>query len=396
VTIAATVATAPLFAHHFGAISLASLPANLLALPAIPPMMWLGMLAAMLGQLPGIPVEPLSWLAGLLAAYVAQIAHWLAAPEWAQLGFSLAGWPAVAGAYAVLWMAMQTGLAWASRRARGRLHRSARLALAVAVAALAVTAPAATAPVSGGLERGLRIVVLDVGQGDAILLQPSGGDPVLVDGGPPGNDLEDDLREEGVSRLSAAVVTHDQSDHAAGIEQLLYAGFPIDRLLYAKPSADVLRAARAAHVRALQVAEGSGIESGALHLDVLWPPGPLLADAAGRDPNQTGLVLLARWRSFSALLTADAEAEAVPIDPGPVDVLKVAHHGSADAGLDALLDRSVPRLAVISAGEENPYGHPATETLATLADHGTPVLRTDEDGEVSIEVTPEGWSAQTG
>ena len=51
---------------------------------------------------------------------------------------------------------------------------------------------------------------------------------------------------------------------------------------------------------------------------------------------------------------------------------------------------------MISAGEENPYGHPATETLATLADHGTPVLRTDEDGEVSIEVTPEGWSAQTG
>jgi competence protein ComEC len=96
------------------------------------------------------------------------------------------------------------------------------------------------------------------------------------------------------------------------------------------------------------------------------------------------------------LLSADAEAEAVPIDPGPIDVLKVAHHGSADTGLEALLDRSVPRLAVISVGADNPYGHPTPETLATLADHGTPALRTDEAGDVTIDVTPDGWSARTG
>ena len=77
------------------------------------------------------------------------------------------------------------------------------------------------------------------------------------------------------------------------------------------------------------------------------------------------------------LLTADAEAEAVPIDAGPIDVLKVAHHGSDDAGLDALLDRSVPRLAVISVGAGNPYGHPTPGTLATLAEHGSrPSART--------------------
>ena len=67
------------------------------------------------------------------------------------------------------------------------------------------------------------------------------------------------------------------------------------------------------------------------------------------------------------LLTADAEAEAVPLDPGPIDVLKVAHHGSDDAGLGALLDRTRPRLAVISVGADNPYGHPTAGTLATLA-----------------------------
>ena len=78
---------------------------------------------------------------------------------------------------------------------------------------------------------GLRVVVLDVGQGDAILLDPADGEPVLVDGGPPGADLRRQLEDEGVSRLAAAVVTHDQSDHAGGIAELL-GSFPVHRLLY--------------------------------------------------------------------------------------------------------------------------------------------------------------------
>jgi competence protein ComEC len=107
------------------------------------------------------------------------------------------------------------------------------------------------------------------------------------------------------------------------------------------------------------------------------------------------VVLLARWKRFEMLLTGDAEADSVPIDPGPVEVLKVAHHGSQDAGLDGLLDRSAPGLAVISVGAENPYGHPTAATIATLAAHGVPTLRTDERGEVTISVGPGGWRAET-
>ncbi len=81
-----------------------------------------------------------------------------------------------------------------------------------------------------------------------------------------------------------------------------------------------------------------------------------------------------------------------PIDPGPVDVLKVAHHGSADAGLPGLLERATPRLAVISVGEDNSYGHPAPETLAALADGGVSARRTDAEGEVVIEVRGDGWT----
>jgi competence protein ComEC len=105
------------------------------------------------------------------------------------------------------------------------------------------------------------------------------------------------------------------------------------------------------------------------------------------DPNQLALVMEARWQDFTMLLMADAEAEAVPLDPGPIDVLKVAHHGSDDAGLGPLLDRIRPQLAVISVGEDNSYGHPTRGTLSTLAGHGVPTLRTDEGGDVVIAVS---------
>ena len=392
VTVAATLTTAPLFAHHFGAVSLASLPANLLALPAIAPMMWLGMLAAIVGQVPGVPVEPPTALAGLLAAYVAQIAHWLAGPEWAQVGIELRNWPSVAVAYCALGIAAATLLALLRRR-RGAAspHRTVR-ASAVAVASLTALAVlwSGSAPDAADPEAGLRVVVMDVGQGDAILLDPADGAPILVDGGPPGDDLAEHLAREGVSALAAAVVTHDQSDHVGGLEELLYDGFPIHRVIYARPARDVLRAARFGHVRALAVSEGSEIDSGGLRLEVEWPSAAALEGAAG-DANETAIVMLARWRSFSMLLTADAEAEAVPMDSGPVDVLKVAHHGSDDAGLDALLDRTVPHLAVISVGADNSYGHPTPATLATLARHGVPTLRTDQEGDVEIDINAGEW-----
>jgi competence protein ComEC len=228
---------------------------------------------------------------------------------------------------------------------------------------------------------------LDVGQGDAILLQPAGAAPILVDGGPPGDELAAKLRTEGVDSLAAAVVTHDQSDHAGGIAELL-GRMPVHRLVYAFLGRRLLSQAREAHVPPLRIAEGNELRSGDLSLEVLWPPRASLAESlAGADPNERALVILARWHEFSMLLTADAEAEAVPIDPGPIDVLKVAHHGSDDAGLGALLERTVPKLAVISVGEDNPYGHPTPGTLATLAAHGVRTLRTDRAGTVVLSVS---------
>ncbi len=396
VTIAATLATAPIIAVVFGNLSIASLPANLLALPAVAPVMWLGMADAALGQIPGFPVGPLNTVAGALAGYVAQVAHWLGAPGWAQLDVPALSLGAVILVYAAL-LAGAAAVLGARRRRRalvfGRGPAAAALAAAI-VGVAALTAPRHAAPAA---ERapGLRVLVLDVGQGDAILLDPDPGGPVLVDGGPPGDELAAKLEAAGASRLAAAVVTHDQSDHEGGIEDLL-GGFPVQRIVYGVPAPHLLERARNTGVSTLEVARGSELASGALRLQVLWPPRELERGPAARaaDPNALAIVGVARWRGFSMLLTADAEAEAVPLDPGRIDVLKLAHHGSADAGLDALLDRTSPRLAVISVGADNPFGHPTPETLRTLAHHHVAVMRTDLDGTVEIDVTRRGWTAR--
>jgi competence protein ComEC len=230
------------------------------------------------------------------------------------------------------------------------------------------------------------VTVLDVGQGDAILLQPGAAPPVLVDGGPPGDGLVAKLRDAGVGRLDVAILTHDQSDHAGGIDELL-GEMPVQALLYGVADRGLLDEASSDGVRPRRIAAGGELRSGRLRLDVIWPPAELLAGShAGEDPNRLALVMVARWGGFSMLLSADAEAESTPIDPGPIDVLKVAHHGSEDAGLEGLLERTLPKLAVISVGRDNPYGHPTAVTLAALASHGVRTLRTDRDGTVVIDV----------
>jgi competence protein ComEC len=398
-TIAASLATAPLIAFHFEAVSTTTLLANLLALPAIGPAMWLGMLAAAAGQVPGFPVELLNAVNAPLLAFVAQVAAWCGRPAWAYPQVSIDGLGLVAS-YLALAIAALAVRYLLRRRRLGRLRRPAgprprrRLGPApVAAALFAALCLAWGLPTRGSAgaaappDQGLRVSVLDVGQGDAILLQQPRAPAVLVDGGPPGGGLLAELRAAGVDRLGAVLVTHDQADHAGGVSEL-FGAIPIGQIIYGILGRRTLAGARAVGTRTRRIGAGSVLRSGRLRLEVLWPPPELLSGPPGgaEDANRLSVVALARWREFSMLLSGDAEAEATPLDPGPIDVLKVAHHGSEDAGLSTLLDRANPALAVISAGEGNPFGHPAPATLATLASRGIPALRTDRDGRIVLEV----------
>jgi competence protein ComEC len=409
ITIAATLATAPLIAFHFGAVSTTTLVANVLAMPAVAPAMWLGMLSATSGQVPGFPTAALNAVAAPLLAYIAQVAAWCGRPSWAYLHVRL-GLAGLLGAYALLVLAAVAAPIALRRRRLSALRRSKPVSGCNAFAAkwppktfhpgrwwgAASLAVVVIVFVGAGVDDGgdpsptpgLRVEVLDVGQGDAILFEPARAPAVLVDGGPPGDSLGEKLRDAGADRLGVAVVTHEQSDHAGGIEELL-GRFPVERLVYARLSRRLRGKAESSGAVTARLAQGEAIRSGALRLEAVWPPRSLLeAPLAGADPNTQALVFLARWHDFSMLLTADAEAEQAPLDPGPVDVLKVAHHGSDDAGLGALLARTSPKLAVISVGAGNSYGHPTPGTLATLNAHRVPTLRTDFDGTVTLDVRP--------
>jgi competence protein ComEC len=145
-----------------------------------------------------------------------------------------------------------------------------------------------------------------------------------------------------------------------------------------------LGAAEERHVPVVVARAGESYRIGSLRVRVLWPDGPGLAS---EDPNQNAVVLLASYRSTDVLFTADAESDVTSRLPlRQVEVLKVAHHGSEDPGLPDLLRVLRPRVAVISVGEGNDYGHPRPETLAALeAQPGLRTYRTDRDGGVVVE-----------
>lgn len=384
-TLAATLATAPLMALHFETVSLASLPANVVVLVAVAPVMWLGMLAALIGQLPLIPTAPLALLEGPLLDFIAAVAAAFSRPHWAVLRLTAPSPATIAMLYLALVAGLGAGLSALRRRDGHTLAVRLRVALAAAATLAVATTLLGGGPSGPPIPSGaLRVTALDVGQGDAILLARPSAPAVLVDTGPPGSGVADSLREAGVRRLAAIFISHDQLDHAGALPEVLRS-FPVERLALARPAPDLVATARSAGVRIERVGEGSELRFGALRVQVLAPR----SDAPpAADPNADSMVLAASFAGWTTLLTGDAEAEASSYEPGPFDVLKLAHHGSADAGLGALLDRSAPRVALIGVGAYNGYGHPTPETLAELSERGLCVLRTDLDGAVWAELAP--------
>jgi competence protein ComEC len=372
---AATLGTAPLIAAHFGQASLVSLPANVLAAPAVAPAMWLAMLAVAVGQLGSALAAPFVALAGFPVAYVMWVAH---------VASGLPGAQATVSAWLVGGACLAAALAVTVRSARPAVVLGAVVALALGAVLSRTQAAGLAAPA------GLRITFLDVGQGDATLIQWRGS-AILVDTGPPDGPVLTRLRHAGVRRLDLLVVTHAQADHDGGAAAVLHAlpvGLVLDGRDGVREANGARMAAEAARrgVRLIGARAGEVLRVGGMALRVLWPTPAPAGTSAGADPNQRAIVAEADAGGVRTLLTADAESDVLAaLDLGPVDVLKVSHHGSADPGLPTLLQRLRPRLAAIEVGRHNVYGHPAATTVRALLAAGAAVVRTDRDGSVRVE-----------
>jgi competence protein ComEC len=378
VAVACGLVTAPIVWLHFGSVALWTVPANLAAEPAMPPLIALSLAAAASEPvLPGVATS-LAWLAGWCAAWIAFVAR------------VVSGWPS-AQIHSAVALTAVLALAAAPVGVR-RLPRYRRGVAAVGLVSVALTLAAAACafrPVpSWAPPQGLRVTFLDVGQGDSALVEAPGA-AVLVDEGPPEADVAGQLRAMGVRALTAIVLTHPQRDHiggAAAVLDGLRVGEVEDPGIEA-PTADhdaAMAAARRRHVPVEIVHEGDTFRIGKLRLRILWPDEPGLPS---EDPNQHAVVALASYGATDVLLTADAESDVTGrLRIPPVEVLKVAHHGSEDPGLPDLLRTLRPRLAVISVGKGNDYGHPRPETIAALrAEPGLETLRTDESGRIVVE-----------
>jgi len=426
VTVAATLATAPLLAYHFGSVPLVGLPANVLALPLVAPVMWLGMIRVALGQLiPASPAaEPLASAIGSVAGAVNDLAGIALAPlvaALAALARAFADLPGgqlalpaltpalVAGAYvamAVLVLAaarltrgaeptLQAAAAAWRRRPRG--HRvSAVCALSGAGALLLASAFTSPSP-----PRALTVSFLDIGQGDATLIQDGAGASALFDGGPPEARVYRRLRAVGVSRLDLVVSTHQSRDHQGGLHEVLQR-IPTRLVVengYGTTDPDYRRLIAEANARGVQRIAARGGETlrvGRLTIQILGPPSRALGEPPPEDPNPIGVAAIVSEGSFDLWLSADAESDAILHYPlRKVEAMKVSHHGSRDPGLPQVLRRLRPQVAAIEVGAHNGYGHPTPETLAALKAAVPHVYRTDRDGTVTLTVDDDRMSVDT-
>ncbi len=393
---AAAVATAPLCAHHFAELVPAAPIGNLLLVPplemgALP----LGLLGGVLGAF-----HPLLGLPFLrLADWLSSAALWLAdgfgrlAPVWSVMS------PNMIETVLLLLGALVLPVA-AGRPPRPRLLLAASLALVCGAGAMS------TRVLLRRLNGDLRVTFLDVGQGDAALVEGPDGFVMLIDGGgavtgsfdPGARVVGPVLRRKGIDRIDLMVLSHPHPDHMGGLFHLL-SRFEVRALWTGgdgggNPEYDRLIAL--ARARGVDLSPPRTFRRGPL---VIEARGPMLGDAIGAPPgvsvNDASLVVRVGYAGRSLLFAGDVEeqgeaelvAESSPDRPLKSDILKVPHHGSRTSSSDGLLEAVAPGLAVASLGRRNRFGFPRPEVLARYAGRGIELLRTDLHGAVAVQVT---------
>jgi competence protein ComEC len=383
-TLGAQAAVTPLLLVRFGVVPTATLFANLLAFPAVPPSLFGGLMAAGVAHL----WQPAGRLVGaassLPLSYLEAVADRMARAPLPQV---VSEGPALPALVAVLTVVA----VWRVRR--GRRPIGILLALLLTGAFLWPVAGRAGPPAN------LTVTFLDVGQGDAAVVRTPDGATVVIDAGPEEQEVARALARLGVRRIDLAVVSHAHADHVRGFPAI-FARFPVALLLEPGCPEDdspaylqMLESARSEEIPIRNPRGGERLEVGSLTLEVLGPD-----VCSSEEPNDNSVVLLVHPAAntdpgSSVLFTGDAEEPAqrdllADGDPVTAAVLKVPHQGGATS-TEEFFDAVGAQVAVVSVGP-NEYGHPVPWVLAALRRTGALVLRTDQSGDVAVQFDARG------
>jgi len=374
--------------------------ANILAEPAAPLATILGMLAFVLAPVVPWLAHVVAWLGWVPAAWIAAVAQTTARMPLASLPWLDGIWGAACAVATSVFICLVIVARRNRLRIVGAVGTALTLGLAFAVALSQVVSVTVTRPADW------RIAMCDVGQGDALVVRgfDDRGQPrdILIDTGRHADLAESCLRDLGIDRVEAVVLTHFDADHAGGIEAVYER---TEHVLISAPQresdVDVIRELVARGITVTRATSGQRVELGDTVCTVLWPA-PGHPSMQGGNPGSISLSVTAPGMRSIFLADLDEESQNALLTKHPalsrVDVLKVAHHGSSDQSA-RLTNVLRPRLALISAGRDNGYGHPAGKTVRLLEGVGARNVRTDNSGLVLVSNSSGDlrvWSARGG
>lgn len=377
VTLAAQAATAPLLAAMTGTVSLAAVPANLLAAPLVAPITLLGLATLAASVVAPGPASALAAVGEPLGALLARIAAVAAGAPMGSVPVpgGMAGGGLLTAVLLALW------LLW--RRWGGPRAVAAATLLAVLAAGL-TRPPGPPADWIAG--------ACDVGQGDAFLIRTGAASAILIDTGPDSSVLLACLDDFGVDRIDLLVISHYDTDHVAGVPAVLRRYRPPAALLSpvhlpADNAETVHRSAERLGVAALTARPGQQLRVGDVSIEVVWPRRVI---SSGSVSNNAAVATAVRAGGLRMLFTGDLEplGQAGLMSAHPADAFDLAtipHHGSANQD-PRFLRWTGARLMWVSAGRANRYGHPRPEALRLAAEAGAGVGRTDRDGSLALVV----------